>query len=114
MIVVSERQQLRHLVDADTLEKVENARDYVIRTEQGNILMSFRWLDHSLVVLHMTPQHTTLWTESAQVQAFANGIEGTGKEELFEFLTALSADDVSHLDELEDRIGGFEGTLFRC
>ena len=112
MIVVSERQQLRHLVDADTLEKVENARDYVIRTGQGDILMSFRWLDHSLVVLHMTPQKTTLWTESAQVQAFANGIEGTGKEELFEFLTALSADDVSHLDELEDRIGNFEGELF--
>ena len=42
MIVVSERMQLRQLVDADTLEKVENARDYVIRTEQGNILMSFR------------------------------------------------------------------------
>ena len=112
MIVVSKREELRLLVDADTLEKVENARDYVIRTGQGDLLMSFRWLDHSLIVLHMTPQQTTLWTESPQVQTFAKEISGTGKEELFEFLIALSADDLSHLDVLEDRISSFEEKLF--
>ena len=112
MNIVTEREQLRLLVDADTLEKVDNARDYVIRTGQGNLLMSFRWLDHSAVVLHTTQQQTTLWTESPKIQAFAQGISGTGKEELFEFLVALSADDVNQLDELEDRIEAFEEKLF--
>ena len=112
MVVVNERDQLCLLVDADTLEKVESARDYVIRTGQGDILMSFRWLDHSLVVLHMTPQQTTLWTESQRIRTFATGITGSGKEELFEFLVALSADDVGQLDDLEDRIGGIEEKLF--
>lgn len=112
MIVFEDRDQLRLQVDADTLDKVEHTQDYVIRTGQGDILMSFRWLDHSPVVLHMTQQQTALWTESQTIRAFAQGISGSGKEELFEFLTALSGDDVGHLDELENRIGDFEEKLF--
>ncbi len=112
MVVVKEREQLRLLVDADTLEKVENTQDYVIRTGQGDILMSFRWLDHSLVLLHMTPHQTSLWAESSKIGTFAKGISGTGREELFEFLIGLSADDVAQLDDLENRVGGFEEELF--
>ena len=99
MIILEDLAQLQQQVDADTLEKVEHTRDYVIRTGQGGLLLSFRWLDHSPVLLHVTPQQASLWTESADVRRFAKGIEGTGKEELFEFLVALSADDLSHLEE---------------
>ncbi len=112
MKILEDLEQLRLQVDADTLEKVEHTRDYVIRTGQGGLLLSFRWLDHSPVLLHMTPQQTSLWTQSPQIRSFAKDIAGTGKEELFEFLVELSADDVSHLDELENRIGEFEEVLF--
>ncbi|MBR3718674.1 MAG: hypothetical protein IKN20_02310 [Firmicutes bacterium] len=112
MTVLENLDQLQQQVDADTLEKVEHTRDYVIRTGQGGLLLSFRWLDHSPVLLHVTPQQASLWTESPDVRKFAKGVEGTGKEELFEFLVALSADDLSHLEELENRIGAFEEDLF--
>ena len=112
MTVLEKPEQLQQQVDADTLEKVEHTRDYVIRTGAEGLLLSFRWLDHSPVLLHMTSQQTSLWTESPEVRSFAKGIEGTGKEELFEFLVALSADDLSQLDDLEDRIGDFEEKLF--
>ena len=102
MIILEDLAQLQQQVDADTLEKVEHTRDYVIRTGQGGLLLSFRWLDHSPVLLHVTPQQASLWTESPDVRKFAKGVEGTGKEELFEFLVALSADDLSHLEELEN------------
>lgn len=112
MIILEDRDQLRLQVDADTVEKVEHARDYVIRTGQGGLLMSFRWLDHAPVILLMTDRNTSLWTENAKIRALANGISGGGREELLEFLIALSEDDVSHLDELENRIGDFEEKLF--
>ena len=112
MKVLEERDLFLQQVDAGTLEKVEHTQDYVIRTGSGDILMSFRWLDHSPVFLHMTQQQTSLWTENPKILSFAKEISGSGKEELFEFLIALSADDVSQLDELEDRIGSFEEKLF--
>ena len=112
MKVLEERDLFLQQVDTGTLEKVEHTQDYVIRTGSGDILMSFRWLDHSPVFLHMTQQQMSLWTENAKIRSFAKEISGSGKEELFEFLIALSADDVSQLDELEDRIGSFEEKLF--
>ena len=51
MTVLENLDQLQQQVDADTLEKVEHTRDYVIRTGQGGLLLSFRWLDHLPVLL---------------------------------------------------------------
>ena len=88
MKVLEERDLFLQQVDAGTLEKVKHTQDYVIRTGSGDILMSFRWLDHSPVFLHMTQQQTSLWTENAKILSFAKEISGSGKEELFEFLIA--------------------------
>ena len=88
MKVLEERDLFLQQVDAGTLEKVKHTQDYVIRTGSGDILMSFRWLDHSPVFLHMTQQQTSLWTENAKILSFAKEISGPGKEELFEFLIA--------------------------
>ena len=112
MTVLEDLDLLFRQVDAETLEKVEHTHDYVIRTGSGGILLSFYWMDHARIILHMTPQQTSLWTESPDVRAFAKGASGTGKEELFEFFVALSASDLSHLEELENRIGVFEEELF--
>ncbi|MBR0373807.1 MAG: hypothetical protein IJH91_04705 [Mogibacterium sp.] len=112
MIVFSELDQLRELVDDETLEKVQSTRDYVIRTETNDILMKFRWLDKTPVVLFMQDDHTTLWAANPAVREFATGINGTGKEELFEFLIVMSANDLSHLEELEDRVITLEDQLF--
>lgn len=112
MIVLNSLEQLRLLVDEDTLDKVEHSRDYVIRTGKGDILLSFRWLDGCPVILHMTEEQTALWTESETIRGFAEGIKASGREELFEFFVTLSADDLDRLDDLEDRISDFEEQLF--
>ena len=112
MIVLGQRDQFMTLVDERTLEKVQNAREFVIKNQDGNILMFFRWLDQTPVALFMEEAHTYLWAESPDVRAFADNISGTGKEELFEFLMAMTANDLGRLEKLEDRIVALEDRLF--
>ena len=112
MIICDTQDRLCSLVDEETLEKVRNARDYVIRSGSGGILMSFRWMDQTAVRLYMEEDHTSLWAENGEICEFARGISGTGREELFEFFIAMTAGDLRNLEELEDRIVALEDLLF--
>ena len=111
MIILDNRDQLLSLVDEDTLEKVRNAEEFVIRTDAGNILMAFPWIDQTEVMLYMEPDHTTIWAENPVIFRFTKGISGTGKEELFEFFVAITVNDHKNLDELEDRVEKLEDML---
>ncbi|MBQ6582826.1 MAG: hypothetical protein IJH77_03240 [Mogibacterium sp.] len=113
MIILDKQDQLRALVDDNTLEKVEHARDYLIRTEDDNLLMSFRWLDSSFVVLYSTDEETTLWSENPEIRSLAQDVSGRGRDGLFQFLVALSATDVSQLESLANRVVEFEEDLFQ-
>ena len=112
MIILDTMEQLHAQIDDKTLEKVQSTRDFVIKTGDDDILMTFRWLDHSVIVLHTEAEQTTLWAENPVVRRFAEDIEGTGREELFRFLVEVSADDLLKLDDLEDRVAAFETALF--
>ena len=112
MISLDTMEQLHAQIDDKTLEKVQSTRDFVIKTGDDDILMTFRWLDHSVIVLHTEAEQTTLWAENPVVRRFAEDIEGTGREELFRFLVEVSADDLLKLDDLEDRVAAFETALF--
>lgn len=111
MTIYNDRDQLLSLVDEDTLEKVSNAVEYVIKTDAGNILMAFQWMDQTEVILYMEPDHTSVWAENHAILNFTKGISGTGKEELFEFFVAITVNDHRNLDELEDRVEDLEDRL---
>jgi magnesium transporter len=111
MIIMNEREQLLSLVDENTLEKVRDNEEFVIKTETGNILMAFPWMDQTAVLLYMEPEHTSIWAENPDILKFTRGISGTGKEELFEFFVAITVNDHRNLDELEDRVEDLEDVL---
>lgn len=112
MQILDDISQLQALIDENTLEKVENAHDYVTRTRDGALLMAFRWQDSSSIILHTATEEMTLWAENPEVRQLAAEIDGTGKEELFQFFVTLSAEDLKQLNALDDRIVTFEEELF--
>ena len=111
MIILNDRSQLISLVDEDTLEKVRNAEEFVIKTDTGNIMMAFPWMDQTAIMLYMEPEHTSVWAENPEILKFTRGISGTGKEELFEFFVAITVNDHRNLDDLEDRVEELEDRL---
>jgi len=112
MIILEERDQLVKLVDVKTCDKVRSSRDYVVSTGEDDILMSFRWMDNSKVLLYTNEKETTLWADNPSVREMAKDINGTGKEELFSFLLTIASDDLNKLDKLDDRVIKFEEKLF--
>ena len=111
MVIYNEKDQFLTLIDEDTLEKVRNAEEFVIKTGDGNILMAFPWMDQTEVMLYMEPDHTSVWAENPAMLKFTKGISGTGKEELFEFFVAITLNDHKSLDALEDRVEDLEDRL---
>lgn len=112
MIILDKRDQLMALVDEKTCEKVKTSRDYVVKTENNDFLVSFRWMDHSKVLLHAAPEEVSIWTDSDKVKGIAKEINGAGKEAIFSFLLAIADDDLHKLDKLDDRVVAFEEKLF--
>lgn len=112
MIVLTKREQIMELVDEKTQKKVRSSRDYVTMTADGNMLVSFRWMDHSRVITYTTVDETTLWAENTKIRGMAKEIKGTGKEELFDFILALASEDLIRLDKLDDSVVDFEEKLF--
>jgi len=112
MIILEERDRLVELVEEKTRDRVRSSRDYVVSTRKDDILMSFRWMDSSKVLLYMNAKETTLWADNPTVREMAQDIKGTGKEELFSFLLILATDDLNKLDKFDDRIIKFEEKLF--
>lgn len=112
MVILYELDQLMDLVDEKTIDNIFSSLDYVFKTKDDNILMSFRWMDRSQVVLFTTPENTSVWSENKEIRELAKDISGSGKEELFEYMLAIASYDTRNLEDLDDRIVEFEEELF--
>ena len=112
MIVQDTRNKILAHVDKKTVKRLQTSRDYVIRTVDGGILMSSRWMDDSPMLVYSTPSETHFWAENKKILEIGKNADDSKGNELFGLLLAVATYDLSILDELDDRVVAFEENLF--
>lgn len=100
-------------IDMPTKREVRGTRDYVVRTHNGALLVSFHTVDERGAVLYANEERCSLMTATPRLIEKAADIDHeTGFEELFSFFLALSSSDIYELQRLEDKIEKLEDELF--
>lgn len=100
-------------IDVPTKNEVRGARDYVVRTHNGALLVSFSLVDHTTVTLQANEEYCSLMTESQSlVDKVKNIDDADGFHEMFLFFLALTSNDISDLQAMEDKVEELEDELF--
>ena len=100
-------------IDMPTKREVRGARDYVVRTHNGALLVSFHTVDEHGAVLFANDERCSMMTGTPRLIEKAEGIDHeSGFEELFAFFLALTSSDIYELARLEDKIEALEDELF--
>ena len=100
-------------IDMPTKREVRGARDYVVRTHNGALLVSFHTVDEHGAVLFANDERCSMMTGTPRLIEKAEGIDHeSGFDELFSFFLALTSSDIYELARLEDKIEALEDELF--
>ena len=100
-------------IDMPTKREVRGARDYVVRTHNGALLVSFHTADEHGAVLFANEERCSLMTNTPRLIEKASDIDHErGFDELFSFFVSLTSSDIYELQRLEDRIEALEDELF--
>ncbi len=100
-------------IDMPTKREVRGARDYVVRTHNGALLISFHTVDEHGAVLYANEERCSIMTGTPRLIEKATDIDmENGFEELFAFFLALTSSDIDELARLEDKIEALEDELF--
>ena len=81
-------------IDMPTKREVRGARDYVVRTHNGALLVSFHTVDEHGAVLFANDERCSMMTGTPRLIEKAEGIDHeSGFDELFSFFLALTSSE---------------------